>query len=215
MTSVGDVVARRGITEVLHFTTNRGLVGILDTGAVLSRNRLSRERRLEYIYMYNTSYREDEEWFDYVHLSISKINTSFFDHSLDEHANDDLWWCALAFDPGILSDDGVFFATTNNIFDDCRREQGPAGLEALFAERVDREKGEFVTREAEMPDNLPTCLQAEAMYFDELPLDRLLKIYVGEGRHADIAASNREIFLRPAEPAEKVPIVIDLHAFKP
>ncbi|HVD41097.1 MAG TPA: DarT ssDNA thymidine ADP-ribosyltransferase family protein [Solirubrobacterales bacterium] len=217
MSSIADIVSRREISEIVHFTTNKGLVGIFGVGAVLSRERLKKEDYLEYVYHPNASTRKDEDWLGHVNLSISKINTKYFDHSTRTHAHTDVWWCALAFDPEMLSHEGVFFATTNNIYSRCRRAEGPAGLEALFAERIERWRGNRVTREDQMPDNLPTCYQAEVLYPRELMLDGLLKVYVARGHHADIVASARDILLVPGEsgPAHEIPIVIDPDAFEP
>ena len=216
MTGIEEIASRRGIAEIVHFTTNKGLIGILATGAVLPRERLSKEEYLKYIYTPNAEIRRDMDWLGHVNLSISRINTEFFGHSLGWHPDDDVWWCALAFDPAILSDDGVFFATTNNIYTGCQRESGPTGLEALFAERVRRWGGQTVTRKTEMPDNLPTCHQAEVLYPGDLNLDRLIKIYVATGAHADIVASNRDIFLARKGSAEReIPIVINADVFQP
>lgn len=211
MSSVMDIVSRRGIAEIVHFTTNKGLIGILAKGAVLPRKDLEEEEYLEFVYTPNAEKREkDKEWLGYVNLSVSKINTEYFGHSTSWHAHTNVWWCALAFDPAILSDDGVFFATTNNIYTACRREEGPAGLEALFAERIDRWNRNCATRRSDMPDNLPTCHQAEVLYPGALKLDRLLKVYVATGDHHDVVASNCDLLL-----ANKIPIEIDPDAFKP
>ncbi|HEU0127959.1 MAG TPA: hypothetical protein VFQ48_05060 [Pseudonocardiaceae bacterium] len=46
--------AGRGITEVLHFTTHRGLLGIFAKEAVLSRERLEADKYIEHIYLLYT-----------------------------------------------------------------------------------------------------------------------------------------------------------------
>lgn len=215
MTSIAEIVEDRRIREIVHFTTNKGLTGILAKGAVLSRKRLPEDEYLEYVFTPNAETRKDEAWLDHVNLSISRINTEYFDHSTRWHPDTDVWWCALAFDPTILSDNDVFFATTNNIYSSCQREPGPAGLEALFAERIERWTGNVAKREDWMPDNLPTCHQAEVLYPGQVALDRLLRVYVATGPHADIAATNCDMLLAPYEPARgsKIPTVVDPHVF--
>lgn len=219
MTTIGEIVERRGIEEVLHFTTNRGLTGSLAEGAVLSRQRLPESKYLEHVYRPNASVRKDQAWLDYVNLSISRINTDFFEQSSRWHADRDVWWCAFSFDPVILSHEGVYFASTNNIYTSCQRAPGPDGLEALFAERVERWHGNVVEREDGMPGNWTTCLQAEVLYPGALSTDHLLRVYVATGPHADIVSSTCDILAAAEEessgPASKIPVVIDADVFEP
>src|SRR5262249_11051810 len=114
--NIRDVISRRRITEVLHFTTNNGLLGILATKAVKSRNRLPHDAQLEYLFLPNTDYRKDTDWVDYVNLSVSRVNDRFLDWSRRRPRSEKLFWCILAFSPTILSHSGVHFATTNNIY---------------------------------------------------------------------------------------------------
>src|SRR3954469_23794344 len=103
--SISEEVKRRGISEVLHFTTNRGLVGILATEKLLSRRRLKEEDYLQFILHNNALVRQEElphfdksqDWLDFVNLSISEINSSYFGFSGNWAHNQDLWWCILAF----------------------------------------------------------------------------------------------------------------------
>src|SRR6266511_5391085 len=103
MTGILQLIERRGITEVLHFTTSKGLLGILYSRLVLPRRRLPRNKLVEHVYMVNAEVRYDPEWTDYVNLSIAQINTRFFDiASRKWHRDKDLWWCILSFSPVIL-----------------------------------------------------------------------------------------------------------------
>lgn len=189
MNTIAEIVAARRITEVLHFSTNHGLTGILGEGAVLSRQRLPESEYLEHVYEPNASVRKDEAWLDYVNLSISRINTEFFGRASRWHAHREVWWCALSFDPILLSDEGVVFATTNNMYSGCRRAEGSDGLEALFAGTVRRWNGNSVVRSEDLPPAWTTCRQAEVLYPKRLACARLRRVYVATGAHADIAAS--------------------------
>lgn len=219
MTTIADIVHRREITEVLHFTTNHGLTGILAERAVLSRQSLPESKYLEHVYKPNASVRKDHRWLDHVNLSISRINTEFFGHSSRWHANRDVWWCALSFAPAILDHHGVIFATTNNIYSGCRRAPGPNGLEALFAKQIERWPGNAAERQPGMPHNWTTCHQAEVLYPSALSCDHLRRVYVATGPHADIAASTCEILLAlneddPEHPS-RLPVVTDASIFEP
>lgn len=183
-----EIVARRGITEVLHFTTApSGLVGICATGAVRSRDRLDVDKYIEYIYAPNCADRlKDKEWTDYVNLSISQVNKYMLDKSVDWHPpTTGVWWAVLSFDPLILSHPGVYFATTNNTYSaTVKRGTGREGLEALFAPSM--LWGHFNTRLRryhDMPPSLPTHEQAEVLYPAEVSLKYLRGIYVAREDH--------------------------------
>jgi hypothetical protein len=185
--SIPQLIAERGIREVLHFTTNEGMVGVFQSGAVLPRAQLPKEKYLEHIYKPNCKIRKDTDWLDYVNLSISWINPELFRISSSRwHKERDIWWCVLSFEPSILQHAGVRYVTTNNMYSGARRLEGEAGLLALFANRVtqyvERRGGELVTTKSAYrlkthPPHLPTCSQAEVLYPGALSLDYLRGVY--------------------------------------
>jgi hypothetical protein len=180
-----SLVHERAIREVLHFTTNLGLIGILAKGSVLSRRRLPEDRYLEHIYSPNCELRKDTHWLDYVNLSISRINDWMFETSERWHQVDNIWWATLSFNPSILADPGVTFTTTNNIYPAARRGQGAPGLAALFEDVVLGRYSTSHTRSGHL-DSWPTDRQAEVLYPGALPLlHRLQRIYVRTGDHVD------------------------------
>jgi hypothetical protein len=176
---------KRDITEVLHFTTNTGLIGMLGRGAVLSRKLLPEDRYLTHVYSPNCEVRKDPAWTNYVNLSISRINGWMFETSTRWHQTDDVWWAILSFESSVLADPGVWFTTTNNIYPARRRGQGAAGLAALFDEEVASRYGTIIRRPADHPAAWPTDRQAEALYPNKLGLDRLQQIYVRDENHID------------------------------
>lgn len=208
MRDISDIVARRGITEVLHFSTNQGLTGILAEGAVLSRARLPEYKYVEHVYKPNAKVRHDGPWLDFVNLSISRLNTSYFDASSRWHQDEDVWWCALSFNPSILEHDGVLFATTNNMYTGCKRAAGDVGLEALFADRIECWTSKRTKRAAEAPLAWTTDLQAEVLYPGRLDCGFLERVYVATGQHHDIAATNCDILLSSQNEGRKVPVVV-------
>jgi len=184
--TIEEIVMRRGISEVLHFTTNQGLLGVLHSGYLKSKKRLQTDQRLEFIFSANAPFRKDLEWLDYANLSLSRINSRFFDISKNRwHRDRDIWWCVLSFEPIILSHDGVYFTTTNNMYTGVRRSRGPEGLEAMFAEKIVRLRGNTVIRERKTPAAFPTCMQAEVLYPGELSSGFLRKVYVACDEDAD------------------------------
>lgn len=177
---VAEAARARGVERVLHFTTKHGVLGVLAQRAVKSRKRLSKDKYLEHVYRPNASFRKDPAWLDHVSLSIERINDWMFDHSEKWHSHEDLFWAVLAFDPAVLGHPGVVFATTNNIYRSCRRAEGLAGFNAMFAEKVTGRYGRLHIR-AGLPSNWTTDRQAEVLYPRELSCDHLQWIAVRTG----------------------------------
>ena len=169
---------RRGITQVVHFTTVSGAVGIIASNAVKSRERLPSDNYLEHIYKPNAPYRKDERWLDYVNLSIERINDWMFQYSVRRRAEGNTpSWVVCSFHPRILSHRGVVFTTTNNIYPACERAEGLAGFCRIFAEMVEGRYGRRHDR-INKPSAWPTDRQAEVLYPSELSLAHLQRIDV-------------------------------------
>lgn len=187
--SVSDIIQERGITEILHFTTNSGVLGILDSRFLKARQRLNEDARLEYIFTPNAAVRtRDVAWLDYVNLSISRINTWFATSSGKWHRPKGVWWCVLAFKPEILSHPGVYFTTTNNIYSSVKRSRGDVGLEAMFSENITQYSTNVVNRKANTPASFTTCEQAEVLYPGQVSTEFLQKIYVPSSEIEDQVA---------------------------
>lgn len=202
---VADIVRARGIAEVLHFTTSHGFLGMAASGAVKSRARLPRETYLEYIFEPNALLRKDSAWLDYVNLSIDAINGVFFDVCANKwHRGEDLFWVVLAFDPVVLSHRGVVFVTTNNMYTGAKREEGVAGLEAMYAPRIVQWSGQHVERAPQLSKQFPTDEQAEVLYPAELGTTHLKTVYVESNHAYDVAAAQLALF-----PHEHVNVVLD------
>lgn len=181
-----EEIKRRGITELIHFTTNRGIVGVLDSGFLLSRHRVRQEDNLRYILHCNATNRPEENdffdksehWIDFVNLSISEINRRYFEFSQNWHLNADIWWGILSFDSIAIADDGVYFATTNNAYDRCIRKKGLEGFNDLFAPVIERKSPSWNAYRSTRAERLPTCEQAEVLYPGALSARYLRRIYV-------------------------------------
>jgi hypothetical protein len=189
--SIAAIVQSRKIESVLHFTTNRGSLGVLATKALKSRARLNDDALLANIVQFNAPDRSrDAAWHDYVNLSISKINASFFGVSAGKnHKDKDFWWCILDFSPSILSHSGVHFANTNNMYSGVVRAVGAAGLESLFAPKIVQWHSSMVSRASSLEPCYPTCAQAEALYPGEVSTDFLQAIYVATDAPGDELAA--------------------------
>ena len=168
---------RRQISQIVHFTTTSGAVGVLASKALKSRDRVGRDEYLEHVYRPNVALRKDPAWTDYVSLSIERINDWMYRASERWHAREDNPWVVLSFRPIILSHPGVVFTTTNNIYSSCKREEGLNGFTRMFAESYRHYNGVFHDRSNKLP-SWPTHRQAEVLYPQQLSCDHLQGIYV-------------------------------------
>lgn len=195
-----------GVEEILHFTTNKGVLGILDARALKARARLNVDERLEYIFQPNAANRDkDAAWLDYVNLSVSRINNQFFGASGNWHRDKNLWWCVLSFDPAILGHAGVHFTTTNNIYTGVRRGQGEEAFVNMFAPRVIRWTNNYADRSAATLPSHTTCVQAEVLYPGQVSTEFLKRIYVLDEQSADELAAQFHVLRHPEVPIEICP----------
>lgn len=194
--TIDGIIKARQIEELLHFTTNQGITGILATGDIKARNYLPQEEHLEFIYKYNCEDRSrDRNWWDYVNLSITSVNSHLFNISSNRwHSQGDNWWCILALDPQICTHEDVYFTTTNNMYSGVTRNKGTIGLEALFDTRIERWNTNIINREKTTPRNQPTCEQAEVLYPNSVLLDYATKIYVENDENLDKIESIKTCF---------------------
>jgi hypothetical protein len=216
MAEISDFASSRGISEILHFTTNLGLTGCLHTRALLSRERLKDEDSLLHILTLNSKFRKEEEssfdqnerWIDYVNLTVSEITINLFKASLRWHAGKDLYWVIMAFDPIVLDDEGVYFSTTNNIYSGTDRRKGLEGFQNLFASSIERWPGNRVSR-GTRASHLTTCEQAEVLYPGQIDMLNLKRVYVSEGDLADRIAAVLGAFQR-----QDVEVLVDPAKFE-
>lgn len=184
--TIAEEIKRRGIDEILHFTTNRGIVGTLAQKALLSRHKLPSTSYLKHILHVNSANRPEageffdksQNWLDFVNLSISEINRRYFIVSQKWHVTKDIWWGILAFNPIVMTHDKVVFATTNNSYDLCLRRPGLLGFDSLFESHIKRKSPGWSVSRTGRSDELPTCEQAEVLYPGELSTEYLSRIYV-------------------------------------
>lgn len=171
-------INNRGVTELVHFTTNHGTLGALYTKYLKSRARLEGDHLVEHLFKPNSAFRKDVAYLDYISLSLDNINSHYYGVSSGSwHKNEDVFWTVMAFDPAIIDHAGVEFATTNNIYTSVSRGIGQAGYDALFADRITHWGARQVVRGANFAQSMPTCEQAEVLYPGEISTEYLRRIY--------------------------------------
>ncbi|MEV4334167.1 DarT ssDNA thymidine ADP-ribosyltransferase family protein [Streptomyces sp. NPDC049597] len=202
---ISALIQERKITEVVHFTTNRGLLGILVQRLCKARALLAQDQYLESIYHQNTKIRrEAPQYWSYVNLSISEPNHRFLRISSEDWwANEDLFWAVLSFDPVIMTHPGVLFAPGNMGYTGITPVKGLPGAEALFADGVPAGFNKTMPRHDRAPD-LPTNPQAEVLYPQAVSSEHLQRIYV----LTDEDAAKAEAIVSVSE-HDEVDIIVD------
>ncbi len=185
----------RGVTEVLHYTSEKGVMGTIMKDTLLSRKRVEEDPDLEFVYE-GVWERRDPQWIDHISLSISRINLDLFERARNNHS--EFWWAVMSFDPVVLDDDGVWFTTTNNVYEDvCERAQGEAGFEAMFGDRIPwGYYGSVRRRRADHPTHWPTDRAAEVLYPAQIPLQFLQRLCVPGTQHRRLVDAWCEIYGR-------------------
>lgn len=197
---VSDIARERGIEEILHYTSDRGVRGTMIKEALLSRERLEADREVEYVFRGIWDIKEPD-WADYISLSLSEVNVDLFARARANHP--DRWWAVLSFDIGILDHPGVYFATTNNSYRVCRRGQGVDGFEALFGPMIPWGRhGSVARRQSDCDPALPTHNAAEVLYPGEIPVHRLQAVYVEAPQQSHMIKAWCDAYGKPHLPAE-------------
>jgi hypothetical protein len=173
------VARAKGVEEILHFTTDKGIMGSLRKEALLSRAQVQDDPDLAFIFLGVWPVKA-REWVDYVSLSVHSINLDLWERAVRNLP--DRWWGVLAFDPAILDHDGVYFATTNNIYPACRRGQGTASFEALYGDPVLGRYSYPHDRDG-LAEAQPTDRAAEVLYPTALRLEFLRCVYIATTEH--------------------------------
>ena len=197
-----QVAADLGVEEVLHFTTEKGVLGVLRVGRLLSRKRVQEDPNLAFIFT-GVWPRRDPEWLDHVSLSLTEINGGLYEKAAQNLP--EMWWAILSFRVEILDDPGVFFTTTNNIYEEvCERSGGASGMRAMFKDEVPwGYYGDVKRRGPADPRNQPTDPQAEVLYPKSIDLAHLQRIYVPERQHQSLVLAWCEV-LESQEPVIQV-----------
>lgn len=186
--------------QILHYTSERGVMGAVMKQALLSREQVENDPDVAFIFE-GIWERKDPEWVDYISLSVSRINLDLFQRSRNNFPN--FWWAVMSLDVAILDHEGVWFTTTNNIYPPCGRGQGVDGFEAMFAEPI--EWGYYGSRRWRSPvyrDSWPTDRAAEVLFPTRIPLEHVQRLYVPGQQHRRLVSAWAEAYGVPDLPVE-------------
>lgn len=197
---VSDIARERGIEEILHYTSDKGVLGTVIKDALLSRERVESDPDIAYIFRGVWEVKEPD-WADYISLSLSQVNIDLFKRARAKHP--DRWWAVMSFDVNLLDQVGVHFATTNNSYPVCRRNPGVDGFEALFGPRIPWGRhGSVARRPSDCDPALPTHNAAEVLYPSEIPVHHLRTVYVESPQQSHMIKAWCDAYGKPHLPVE-------------
>lgn len=148
---INEVIRRRNIKSLVHFTRLENLDNILKNGIIPRASLKDNE------YTYNDNYRYDNK-LDYSCFSISFPNDKMFYTLRQKNQNTE--WVVIELDTDLLKSPNCLFypcnAASNSVSSDINLKnfQGRNALENMFYEEG---------RETYLPDDFPTDSQAEVM----------------------------------------------------
>ena len=216
-----EAARRRGVTRLVHFTPLNNLLGIVELGAIVARDRLlalARERNdtflLDYI-AFNDRLRLDR-CTNHVNLSVQHPNARLLSRFRALCSCD--VWCVLLVSPACLETPGVLFAVGNVAARQVRQggiASGVAGFEALFRDSqlsANQFQARRLTRRG-LDENLPTDPQAEILFPGEIPL----RLVDGIAFEDTLSLARAQAAIRLAgdggEPVTPLLLFVDPHLF--
>lgn len=179
-------ITRRGISKLLHFTTNINVPYIFDEGFIKPRSTLETSTDVNLSNSdFLDKYRLDGK--DHTNCSIERINQKMMKFKKNNFSQNDFtkFFCVLAISPKYIYRKSTIFSITNAANNYNRNTIGIDGSFEKFISLFDLEisyrdsSGHFIkiTRDKE-PDNIPTDIQAEVLIHDNISVNDIIQIYV-------------------------------------
>ena len=172
-----DVIEKRGIECLIHFTTTSNLSSILENRELMSRKILE-SNDLAFDIIDPNRYDDIKQ---YINLSLSGPNTEMFKAKRRDYK--DRNWCVLKIDPKHIYDRETRFSY-HNAAHTVKLQDGISGdlsqFKKLFKQKLDITNSygtlNVVTRDTQLLPKYPTCVQAEILVKDSIPLESILEV---------------------------------------
>lgn len=163
-----EIIEERNITRLCHFTKSKNLPQIL----MNERGILASEFIDKDIFDPNDRYRYDGKT-EYVNCSIQFPNVYYFNkiHEKDIQFKE---WIILFIDPYMIKEENTCFCKVNAATGNGKYiKKGIEAFKELFEDQVFK-----YTRTINMPENVPTNLQAEVLIHKRIPVEAIQAIVV-------------------------------------
>lgn len=199
MSSIKKIIKDREITELIHFTSTRGLEGIFKARHILSRFELENSNFVddnEILFNSNDTFRMEGK--NYINLSVSKPNKSLFNRFKHRKESDPtIGWCILKINPHVLLDDNLkcFFSITNAANSAAKNDYGiksdVESFKKMFNDEVvvKNSYGSKTYSRFGLNKNQTTDNQAEILVEGKIPF-KYINAICFETEHEKIRTSN-------------------------
>lgn len=181
--AIRDLISRRGIDSLYHFTTTINLSGIYQVEHIFPRSEYDTLRALANEDMYEDylDHMDDlrlDGLNDHVNTSLSHPNVYLLNAYRQRKNLAHYTWCILQLDPQLMERDDTLYTVTNAA--SARSSQygigkGEEGLNQLFIPEVITKKGAF--KRKGLPAKYPTDIQAEVLIPGNISVDHIKTIY--------------------------------------
>jgi hypothetical protein len=180
-----DEIAKRNITELIHFTPTKNLYSIFEHGEIICRERLENLNIelfdiLDYI-KFTDEIRYDNK--SYINLSLSCPNTFLLSKFKLRTKNDPtITWCILKIDPKHIYEEDTLYSITNAASYAAKNQFGISGdiykFRQLFAPEIiiHTVNGNRVIKRENIRDKFPTDIQAEVLVKNSIPVDSIISV---------------------------------------
>ncbi|MCY4298060.1 MAG: DarT ssDNA thymidine ADP-ribosyltransferase family protein [Flavobacteriaceae bacterium] len=167
----------RDIEYLIHFTSVKNLSKILKCNELLCRAKMKPQ---EY-----EKYSDDYYWSkpNYVHLSLSAPNTRMLFIKQKDYLQE--IWCVLKIDPKYIYESETLFSIINSSSTAANKHFGISGCLSKFKELFQKGPVKYSTyknsektllRPPSIHDKYPTCVQAEILVKDIVPLESIIEV---------------------------------------
>jgi hypothetical protein len=176
MSSLAEAVTARKVRRLCHFTPSRNLAHILADGeGVLATRRLEEDERK---IVNATDLKRIDGHVGHICCSVEYPNAHYFRKArVGEVLFKD--WVVVMIDPSVILLPGVRFCPCNASTGGGKKIQdGLAGFNAMYAQRVVGGGGRSFDRTKTRPVAAPTDMQAEVLIPDRVPIERITAIAV-------------------------------------
>ncbi|MEY8737054.1 DarT ssDNA thymidine ADP-ribosyltransferase family protein [Lactobacillus sp. AN1001] len=171
-----EIIRKRNITRLCHFTQSKNLIYILGDGSFEGNGLISnKDVRQEKILEVQDKNRHDGHP-DYVCCSVQRVNRKLLMYRKKAGGgklfND---WAVIYIDPSVISDTSLFCPVNAATGSGKYVARGSEAFESLFADEL-LIKGNTIKREPGTPANITTDVQAEVLIKDKIPREYIQAI---------------------------------------
>jgi hypothetical protein len=178
-------IQRRNIDCLIHFTPTINLMSMCEQGHILSRQELKRigvaNPELEEYVEFNDSIRLDKRD-NYINMSVMFPNHFLLSRFREKSDYAYMKWCVIRINPKYIYAQDTLFSVTNAASNAARNQFGINGTYEKFIQMFSEQlsissmSGNRLLVRNKLPASYPTCVQAEVLVLDKIPMADILEV---------------------------------------